>query len=320
MDFGKVIGRAWQITWRWKILWVLGFLASLASSGGGGSPGNAAFSGSGEEFGFGPWTTAEFQEFLAPLVGTIILVICVLFIIAIALWVVSVIARGGLIAGVQQVEDEGRTTFRSAWVAGRRKFWTLFGLGILAALPMLVVIFVLAILFAAGIAAGVGLMDVEQWLGISAIIFSTIILLCFICCGLFVIGIILEQIRVYGERAAILEDLGWIEAFKRGWQVLKDNLGATIIFWILFAVLGLGLFIILSVIMLLVFVPIMIGVALIEPQTWMIVPGVGIGLLVAGIFFLIRSVITTFISSSWTLAYRDMTGVSRDELEVVNSE
>ena len=26
MDFGKVIGRAWQITWRWKILWVLGFL------------------------------------------------------------------------------------------------------------------------------------------------------------------------------------------------------------------------------------------------------------------------------------------------------
>ena len=37
MDYGKVLGRAWEITWRWKALWILGFLAGLGS-GKGGSP------------------------------------------------------------------------------------------------------------------------------------------------------------------------------------------------------------------------------------------------------------------------------------------
>ena len=38
MDYGRVLTRAWEITWRWKILWILGFLAALGSgSGGGGS-------------------------------------------------------------------------------------------------------------------------------------------------------------------------------------------------------------------------------------------------------------------------------------------
>ena len=37
MDFGKVLSRAWEITWRWKVLWVLGFLAALGQGTGGGS-------------------------------------------------------------------------------------------------------------------------------------------------------------------------------------------------------------------------------------------------------------------------------------------
>ena len=326
MDYGKVLGRAWQITWRWKVLWILGFLAGLGSGGGGGT-GNTGYTGNMEEysgnleqFGIGPWESfADVQGFIAPIIGMIILICCVFLLLGIALWVVSVIARGGLIAGVQQVEDEGKTTFRTAWVAGRRKFWTLFGLGILAALPMIVVGLILALGVAAGIAAGVGMLEVEEWLGISTIIITAIVGLGLICCGLFVVGIILEQIRVYGERAAIIEDLGWIDAFKRGWQVLKENLGATIIFWILFAALGVVLMIIMFVAMLGLAVPAFIGIALLEPQTWMIVPGVCLGLLFIIFIAVAKSVITTYISSSWTLAYREMTIVEPDELEAVNS-
>ena len=65
---------------------------------------------------------------------------CLALIIGIALWVVSVIARGGLIAGVQQVEDEGDTSFGQAWRAGASRFWTLFGIGILAAIPMIILV------------------------------------------------------------------------------------------------------------------------------------------------------------------------------------
>ena len=319
MDYGKVLGRAWHITWRWKVLWVLGFLAALGS-GGGGSPGNATYNQDLQDYGYGPWNSfADFQEFLAPFLGIIILICCVLFIISIALWVVSVIARGGLIAGVQQVEDEGSTTFRSAWVAGRRKFWTLFGLSILAALPMMVVVFLLVLLVAAGIAAGIGMMEVEEWLGISAIVITSIAGLALLCCGLFIIGIVLEQIRVYGERAAIIEDLGWIDAFKRGWQVLKTNLGPTVIFWILFAALGIVIFIVMMVLMLAIFVPVVIafglGSQIIEPQMWMILPAVCFGLVAVVVSALVRSIITAYISTTWTLAYREMTGVGQEQLE-----
>ena len=46
MDFGKVLGRAWEITWRWKMLWVLGFLAALGQGNGAGPN----YSLSGDEF------------------------------------------------------------------------------------------------------------------------------------------------------------------------------------------------------------------------------------------------------------------------------
>jgi uncharacterized membrane protein len=51
---------------------------------------------------------------------------------------VSVVARGGLIAGVLQVEGEGSTGFRQAWRVGRKWFWTLFGIALLAGLPTVV--------------------------------------------------------------------------------------------------------------------------------------------------------------------------------------
>ena len=33
MDYGEIITRAWNITWKNKFLWVLGFLAALTSIG-----------------------------------------------------------------------------------------------------------------------------------------------------------------------------------------------------------------------------------------------------------------------------------------------
>ena len=136
MDYGNVLARAWQISWRWKVLWILGLLAGLGRAMSGGS--NSQYSTSGSEWGGIP------PEVAAGLAGAA----CLGIIVAIILWVVSVIARGGLIAGVQQVEEEGHTSFGSAWRGGARKFWTLFGIGVLAAIPM-----ILAILLG-GIASG----------------------------------------------------------------------------------------------------------------------------------------------------------------------
>lgn len=301
MDYGKVLGRAWEITWRWKVLWIFGFLASLGQ----GTQSTSSYRPSDQEF------NKMFQnpaEVLAPIIGVVVAIICILIIIAIILWVVSVISRGALIAGVVQVEDEGSTSFGRAWAAGRKKFWTLFGLGVLAAIPMIILVLLGVIFFATGIASGVGLMDVQEAAGITTIVTTSIICLCFLCCGMVVLGMVLEQIRVYGERAAILEDLGWIDAFKRGWQVIKENLGPTIILWLIFFAIGLVIFMIILVIVGVLTLPFLAMFGLSEPGAWMIVPAICGGLVMLVVFALLRSIVTTYISTTWTLAYRELAG------------
>jgi len=319
MDFGKVLGRAWEITWRWKMLWVLGFLAALGQ----GSGPNPNYSLSGDEFeryGYRLGDSAE--QFFALLSGLVLGLICLVLIVAIVLWVVSVIARGGLIAGVQQVEEEGSTSFGKAWSVGVRKFWTLFGLGILAALPLILLIIIGIIVLALGIFVGIGLMDVGEAAGITTIILVSIICGGFLCCGLFILVIVLEQIRIYGERAAILEDLGWIDAFKRGWEVLKDNLGATIILWLIFFAIGIVIFGISFALVFALAAPLLGFLFVVDDPGWLLLGPLCIGgVLGTVVFALIRSIVMAFTSATWTLAYREMTAMPEhpdlDNLEII---
>lgn len=318
MDFGKVLGRAWEITWKFKILWILGFLASL---GQGGSTGQFNYTLSDQDFYFDRWNWRfDYQpdEFWFSLAGIILLIICALFIIAIILWVISVIARGGLIAGVQQIEEDGSTSFGRAWRGGARKFWTLFGLGILAAIPIILLVIIGTVILGLGIAAGVGLLETSEPAGVSTILFSVITCGGLLCCGLFFLVIVLEQIRIYGERAAILEDLGWIEAFGRGWQILKENLGATILLWLIFFAIGIVIFGITFGIMLALAAPLLGLFAINEPGLWLFGPFCFGGLLGWILFALIRTLVTVFSSATWTLAYREFT-MNEQHMEAIES-
>jgi hypothetical protein len=232
-----------------------------------------------------------------------------------------VIARGGLIAGVQQVEEDGSTSFGKAWSAGVRKFWTLFGLGILAALPLILLIIIGIIVLTLGIFVGIGLMDVGEAAGITTIVLVSIICGGFLCCGLFILVIVLEQIRIYGERAAILEDLGWIDAFKRGWEVLKDNLGATIILWLIFFAIGIVIFGISFVLVFALAAPLFGLFVINDPGWWIIGPICIGGILGTVVFALIRSIVMAFTSATWTLAFRELTALPEhpdlDNLEII---
>ena len=308
MDFGKVLGRAWEITWRWKMLWVLGFLAALGQGSGGSGAPQMNYTFAEEDFqrwGFQFGESAE--QFFTGIAFLALGLCCLALIVVILLWIVSLIARGGLIAAVQQVEEEGKTSFGKAWSAGARKFWTLFGLGVLSAIPLILLIIIGLIILTLGIMVGVGMMDVAEAAGITTIVIFSITCGGFLCCGLFALVIILEQIRIYGERAAMLEDLGWIDAFKRGWQVLKDNIGATLILWLIFFALGIVIFAISFVIVIALTVP-LFGLFVTTDSGWWLFGPLCVGGAIGTIIYaVIRSIIVAFTSSTWTLAYRELT-------------
>jgi hypothetical protein len=310
MDYGKVLSRAWEITWRWKVLWILGFLAVLGYGVTSGNPTYTIDSSSWGRTYYGPWIPSE-------IIALLVSIACLVLIIGIALWVVSVIARGGLIAGVQQVEEVGATSFRQAWSAGAGRFWTLVGIGILAAIPV-IVLFVLGIivLVATLAASSAGFSEAPRGAGIAGAI------LCGggLFCGSVLLAIVLAQIRIYAERAAILEDLSWIEAFKRGWEVLKDNLGPTIILWLIFLAIGLVFTTAIIGGLAAVTAPFIAIFARLDPGAWIVVPICFGGLVGMLVFALIGSLVETFSSATWTLAYRELTGLAAAPAAALQTE
>jgi hypothetical protein len=236
---------------------------------------------------------------------------CLGILVGIALWVVSLIARGGLVAGVQQVEEASATTFGTAWRAGAGRFWTLFGISILTGLPALIAtivgMIVLAMLILGTIAAFDAAAEVGGYLGGSAAVLCGGVL----CCGGILLAIVLAQIRLYAERAAMLEGLDWISAFKRGWQVLKENLGATVVFWLIFVVIGMIVGAVIAAPLFVLMVPLagMMGHQA-GNADWLVVPMCCGGLLWLIFAALVGSVVQTFTSATWTLAYRQFTGTA----------
>ncbi len=305
MDYGRILGRAWAITWRWKALWVLGFL-TLLGKGGGGSSGNVNY---GLRYG-----DFSLQPYLMPgLVSILFGLICLALFVGIAFWVVSIIARGSLISGVQQAEVEGDTSFGRAWRGGADRFWTLSGVWVVTSGPILLAVLGgLGALFLLAVSAGITA-EFSRPAVVLGVLAPTLICGIPFFCLIAVAAVVLQQIRIYAERAAVLEELGWIDALRRGWEVMRENIGHTIVLW--FILLGVGLLIgsMIAGVLFVLSAPLAALVALVlgstGPKAWMLLP-VGCGSLMVMILgAAIGSVLETFNSSTWTLAYRELAGM-----------
>ena len=285
MDYGRVINRAVNIVWENKFLILLGILAALGSGtlgGGGGGGGGGNGSGNGQPFA----DPGQFDPAIGGLAaGALIVLLCVVALVAIALWVVSTVARGGLIASVDDIESGQKSSFGEAWRAGWQKIWTLLGIGFLPALPGLL-LFVLGV-FALGTYGGILALFGEEFaapLGIAELgILGTLF-----ACIVMPIVLLLTILRNFAERACMLEDLGVIDAYRRGASVLMANLGEALILFLLqiaiFIVLGILLF----------------------------VPGVFVILccILWPLLFIAQGAVTAFVSALWTLAWRTWTGAT----------
>jgi hypothetical protein len=275
MDYGKVLNRAVNIVWQNKYLILVGILASLGSGlfGGGGGSGSSV-NGNGAPLE---------DEFAALAVGLVIAIACVAIIVGIVLWAISTIARGGLIASVDSIESGEQSSFRQAWSAGWQKVGTLLGIGILPAIPGLV-LFVGGLL-AFGAYGGILALFGEEFgnvFGATSLGITIAVLACIVV----PIVLVLSVLRNFAERACMLENLGVVDSYSRGMDVLRDNLGEAIILFLLqiviFIVLGVVLF----------------------------VPGLVLALccLLWPLFLVAQGAISAFLSALWTLAWRTWTG------------
>jgi hypothetical protein len=300
MEYGKVLHRAWQIAWQWKVLWVLGFVASLSVGVGGLREINPLLSLPG-------WLASRTSSDAATTHISLDVVErdacggCGMVLITIAMGVVSVIAWGGLIAGVQQVEDDGSTSFGQAWRVGVKRFWTLIGVGLLAAVPTIVISLILLVVM---LVSEDHLANwyrtewpgatIESWIGLGGLV----------ACGTTAVMWLLWLTQNYAGRAAILKGLRWTEAFERGWQVLRANIGPTLVFGLAFLTIGT----IVGEAMTALRSSIATAITSTDVGAWAPATIAGASYLLASVLgALIGGVVNTLTSVTWTLAYREMT-------------
>lgn len=282
MDIGQLFRRAWEITWKHKILWVFGLLIALASGAGGGSGSGYSLDGS---------------EVRMPHGAVLALLIILALLVLVALIVLATIAQGALIDGARQAHQKGEVKGSEAWRRGTVRFWPLLGIGalmfvvvLILIIPLIAMVLLAVLPVSRGVGAGEG--------GVFAAICGTA--LC--CVPLVPLSIAISLIATYASRACVLDGLGVLASIAKGWQVLKEKLGPTLLIGVLlFAIqmviggfIGSGL------------------AAVIMPAGFIeatrssraaLIPLCCLGLLGGLLALAINMVLQTFTSTTWTLAY-----------------
>ena len=317
MDYGELITRAWTITWNNKFLWVLGFLAALTSVGSNSNSFQSSFDES---------NIVNDPQMAAQIGALIFGLMCVFMIIGLILWLLSIAARGGLIDGVNRIDDGEKVTLGEAFSAGTSAIWRLLGVYFLAYLPMIIAGIIIAVLTFMTIGGAIAMDTLTQNPdeAAAAIIGSMGLLglcMCLLICIMMPLGIVLSFIAEFAARATVIQQMRITESLSQGWHIFKTNLGSILLIALLMFAVGIMVSFALGIVMLplslIVFAPMFTSLFRDGTMGGMNIAWTIGGSLCLGIFgAMLMSVVQTWSSAVWTLAYKEFTGKAPDHLPV----
>jgi hypothetical protein len=228
-----------------------------------------------------------FEPRTTPVVAGLVIVAIIAFgLLALAFWVVSTIARGGLIAGASAVDGGGTSSFSRAWNAGWRKGWRLLGIGILPGIPVFLLVG-LGLVFGAA-AGGFTYLAGEDVAGLPLAGLGVVVAA--LACILVPIALVLGLLRTFADRACMLEDLGVFGSYRRGLRVLLDNFGPALVLFLIQIAIGIAIAVV-------GFLPGLLAV---------------LCCVLWPVLILVEGTISAYFSTLWTLAWRGWTGLSGD--------
>ena len=317
MDHLKILSRAWTITWRYRALWLFGFLFALAGGGSGGGRISGNGGGSGTR-----WTQPAPSNIPWDTVLMIILIaVAVILVLVVALTILRYVAETAMIAGVDEIEGQGialtvRRGFRLGW---SRQAWRLFLTDLVIYLPLVVMALVLLAFAASPLLLLLVKADVVRAIGVVATIGFALLVILFIIAVALVISVVMPYIR----RRVVLGKQGVMASIRQGVMLVRASLLDTGLMWLLLAAIGIVLgLVMIPVALLVVLVAVLIGgipagLAYLISHSWVVTAVVGVPLflivLIPTLAF-IQGLIEVYRSTSWTLAYRELAARHADLL------
>jgi len=296
MDYRSILRRAWQITWRYKALWLFGFLFALFSGGGGGDGGR----GMQYRFASGDW----------PPDGRWIGVMIAVGVLALMLGIVGIVlryvSRGAMVEMVKDVEEKEAMSAQDGFRIGLRHFWRLLGIDLLIGIPVFFAVMVLLAIAASPLllllaeSEGLTVLAVVMTVGLMLLAIPLIIL----------IGLAVSVWVELAVRECMLQGKGVVESMRNAYRLGRANLGKVAGMWL--RLVGIGLLFGLGM---LAASAIVFGIAAapaaaVYAATGEALPTTAIAFLFAApgmlLLALVRGVYEVFQSAVWTLFYREM--------------
>jgi hypothetical protein len=292
-NFGEVLTRAWQIVWKHKVLWIFGVFAACSRGNGGGSGGGGGGAGGtgpgGQPFPQLQQTFEQIGQYVNDnpwIVAVFILLILVFVVLAIFL---GTIGRVGLIRGTYQAERGAeRLVFGELFSESTPYFWRVFGLSLLIGLLFLLILLPL-ILFGA-LTAGIGFVCLLP-------------LLCILIPVGFAVSVIVEQ----ANAAIVLENLSIMDGLRKGWDVVRRNVGTMIVLALILFIGAAVVGFIFAIPIFVAVVPVIVGAA--SNNTNPLWFSVACCALYFPILLLLSGILTAYIQTVWALAYMRLTAV-----------
>jgi hypothetical protein len=103
----------------------------------------------------------------------------------------------------------------------------------------------------------------------------------------------------------VIENLGLADGVRRGWEVVKNNVGSVLVIWLITAVVGLVAGFLIALPVLLIVIPAAIGFAVSCQQPSWTILAVGVACLTVylPVMLVAGGILTTYIESLWTLTF-----------------
>lgn len=325
MDFNRILHRSFELTRSYRALWLFGFLFALTSARGGGSSGGGGGGGSssiGSPAGMASKVVFSLTDLSPEAVWVITTGIIVLaLLLSVAFILTRVVSETAMIRMVDRAEATGEQV---GIVAGFRLGWSraalrIFVVDLLLFLGALAGILVLLAVAGSPFLLWFTRIEALQITGAILTAVLTIPVIMLIITGL----ILLQVLTEFFHRAIVLENQDVFSALRRGWQVAWMHAGSTLLMALILFAISLGAA--------LVMLPLFLVVAGIGAMvaglpgflaglvSWLIAGGESawlVGAAVALPLFVVlvcipmifaSGLVQVFLSSAWTLTYRELT-------------
>ncbi|GAB4549842.1 MAG: hypothetical protein Kow0063_44600 [Anaerolineae bacterium] len=337
MDHLKVLKRAWEITWRYRTLWVFGVLLALTTSRGGGN-GGAQYNFSGDELaplGGGRFSVPQLPpeitgQIVSALIAVGVALACFVLLLIVLFTVVRYVAETALIRLVDEHEATGEMRsvgqgFRLGW---SRPAWRLFLIDLLIGLPLVVAFIFMFLVALAPLLLWTTGSDTAGALGTLATVGMVIL---FVLLAI-AVGVVVALLLRFFHRACVLEELGVIDSIRRGFRMVREHVRDVAVMWLIMLGVGLGLALamLVAVLLLIMLAAVLAGTPALlagglsslffrgRAAPWIVGAAVGIPIFFLALFvptLFLSGLIEVFKSSVWTLTYRAVRALESAEPE-----